>query len=422
LRFRSSYLTGFSARFDSIVVGHAGAEFPEDEFHNLLSACDSPGNWHRYCRNARIEAARSARPISRRKHFPGLYILSYFLAPVLLLAAYGAARLYVRRNVEGYSTAPQYEPPAGLSPAAMRYVTRGVVDGTSVAATLASLVVRGYVEMQAKGASFAFWRMQKCDNELNQLPAEEAAIAELLFDTSANIADPACGKANEFRDLAPSSIPDKAAVVAFGPSDARIKVMAGVIYTRVKPALEGKYFTRNAGIILLGILATLVFGLAVLPSGHQSNALFLTIWSFFFFQGFSVLTGLAVFGKQRMSLTAVAVSLAFVGTAFVAAHELARNISWVPVASYFAMIVVNGVFVPLLHTPTAAGQKLLFQIRGYETFLRATELDRMNEIGKTSASMPKMASIPYAIALDLKEPWGQAMANTFASVIPSPDE
>jgi hypothetical protein len=66
--------------------------------------------------------------------FAGRYGPPYFLAPLLLLAIYVSARLYLRRNVERYSTAPQYDPPAGLSPAAMRYVVSGIVDGTSIAA------------------------------------------------------------------------------------------------------------------------------------------------------------------------------------------------------------------------------------------------------------------------------------------------
>jgi hypothetical protein len=120
--------------------------------------------------------------------------LLYFLGPLLLLAVYVSARLYLRRNVVQYSTAPQCQPPAGLSPAALRYVMLGVVDGTSVAASLASLAVQGYVEVQAKGASYAFWRTPKCDTSLDKLPAEEAALAQLLFDPSAKVADPTCRK------------------------------------------------------------------------------------------------------------------------------------------------------------------------------------------------------------------------------------
>lgn len=350
----------------------------------------------------------------------------YYLAPLLLMIIYVSARRYLRRNVEPYSTAPQYEPPAGLSPAALRYILRGGVDGTSIAASLTSLAVRGYIEVQAKGASYAFWRTQKCDTELNQLPAEEAAMARLLFDASANVADPACGSANDFQDLsalhAEPSISDKrwATAVAFGPSDPRINVLVGTIYTRLKPQLEGKYFTWNAWIVLLGMLATLIFGVAVvLSAGQESSSLFLAIWSFGFFQGFSALMGLALLRRQRKPLIVAVVSLGFVGFTFLAARELARDISWVPVASYIAMIVLNGIFVPLLRTPTIEGQKLLSQIRGYKTFLEETEQDRLTELGKTPASMPKLASLPYAIALDVSEPWGDAIANTFASATTS---
>src|SRR5271154_1716875 len=131
--------------------------------------------------------------------FAGRYGLPYFLAPLFLLAIYISARLYLRRNVERYSTTPQYEPPGGLSPAAMRYVVSGVIDGTSIASCLASLAVKGYIEVQAKGASFACWRTKKCDTDLNQLPVEEAAIAELLFDSNANVAGPACNPVSNFK-------------------------------------------------------------------------------------------------------------------------------------------------------------------------------------------------------------------------------
>jgi len=109
------------------------------------------------------------------------------------------------------------------------------------------------------------------------------------------------------------------------------------------------------------------------------------------------------------------VSLLFAGAVFLVARELARDISWVAVISYLAMIVINGIFVPLLRTPTAQGQKVLSQIHGYKVFLQETELDRLKALGNIPASMPKFASLPYAIALDLKEPWGDAMADTFAS-------
>jgi len=193
-------------------------------------------------------------------------------------------------------------------------------------------------------------------------------------------------------------------------------VLVGTIYARVKPQLDGKYFTWNAWIVLLGMLATLIFGVTVtLRRGQESGSLFLTIWSFFFFQGFGAIMGVTLAGQRKLVAAAV-VTLLFTGAVFLAARELARDISWGPVASYLAMIIVNGVFVPLLRTPTAEGQKVLSQIRGFKLFLQETELDRLKVLGNLPASMPKFASLPYAIALDLKEPWGNAMANTFADM------
>ncbi|PYX92964.1 MAG: hypothetical protein DMG71_16550 [Acidobacteria bacterium] len=357
-----------------------------------------------------------------RPTFREQYGSPYYLAPLLLLMIYISARMYLRRNMEEYSTAPQYEPPAGLSPAALRYIMRGGVDGTSLASSLASLAVRGYVEVQAKGASYAFWRTQKCDTDPGKLPAEEAAIAQLLFDASANVADPACGTRNDFQDLTEltletsSSYNGRTGAVSFGPNDPRINVLVGAMYARLKPQLEGKYFTWNAWIVLLGMLATLIFGVAVvLSAGQEMGSLFLAFWSFGFFQTFSAIMGLALLGRQRKPVAAVLVSLAFVGATFLAARELARDISWVPVGSYIAMIVLNGIFLPLLRTPTTEGQKLLSQIRGYKMFLEETELGPLTELGKTPDAMPKLTSLPYAIALDVKEPWGDAMATSFAA-------
>lgn len=361
-----------------------------------------------------------------RDTFEGYYGLPYVLAPVLLLIIYVLVRLYLRRNVEPYSTAPQYEPPEGLSPAALRYIMHGVVDGTSIAASLADLAVRGYIEVEARGGSFALRRTSKCDADLKKLPAEEAAIAQLLFDPSVNLADLAGGSTNGYLDLSalnisPSlSAKQPATTVAFGPNDPRMNVLVGMISARLKPQLDGTYFTWNAWIALVGMLATLIFGLTVvLRSGQESGSPFLVVWSFLFFQGFTAIMSFSCFSSQRKPTMVALVALAFAGATFLGARQLAQDISWAPVASYLAMIVVNAVFLPLLRTPNAGGQKLLFQIRGYRMFLEATELDRLKEFGKSSASMPKAASLPYAITLDLKEPWGDAMVNTFASAAAS---
>jgi hypothetical protein len=228
---------------------------------------------------------------------------------------------------------------------------------------------------------------------------------------------------NDFQDLSAlnASTSDKplATTAAFGPADPRINVLAGTIYSQVKPQLEGKCLTWNSWIVFLGMQATLIFGITVFLSSDHPASMFLAIWSFFFLQIFAAVIGRTILGRQRKPVIAALVSLAFLGVASLAAREIARDISWFPVASYFAMIIVNGLFVSLSRTLTVEGQKILLQIRGYKVFLQETELDLLKELGQTPSSMPKLASLPYAIALDLQEPSGDDLANTFASATTS---
>ena len=412
----------------SSYAGHRGITDAQGKFHSPIEAVAASGG-----AEFSTESLRPHESLSIVVRWPHGYVhrpigferygVPYYLAPLLLALLYVSARAYLRRNMQEYSTAPQYEPPQGLSPAALRYITRGAVDGTSVAATLTSLAVGGYIEVEARGKSYRFRRTQKCDTGLSKLPPEQAAIVELMFDPNLNIADPACGTASAFQKSVTNIIiesPRSGArpinSVAFGPSDPRINVLVGAIYTRVKPQLNGMYFTWNAWIVLLGMLATLIFGMAVVGSnGQESGSLFLTIWTFGFFQVFAAILGTTLLGRQRQPFLVAVVAVAFTGITFLVARQLARDISWVPVSSYIGMIVLNGISLPLLRTPTAQGQKLLSQIHGYKVFLEETERDRLNTLGKTSGYQPTFASLPYAIALDLKEPWGDAMAGTFSA-------
>ena len=75
--------------------------------------------------------------------------LPFVLAPLALLAFYVAVRLFLRRHQERATVVPQYTPPRGLSPAALRYVLTGGADGTSVAAVLAAFVTKGAISATA---------------------------------------------------------------------------------------------------------------------------------------------------------------------------------------------------------------------------------------------------------------------------------
>jgi hypothetical protein len=350
----------------------------------------------------------------------------FLLAPALLLVFYLAVRWYVRRDNVEYSTAAQYESPEGFSPAALRYVVRGGVDGSSLAATLAHLSCQGYIEVRKKDNDYAFLRTEKCETAIGMLCDEERAIVQLLFDKAANVADPACGKATAFGDLSTVHTPGQpridtkrwAGAVALGPADPRINVLTGMIYTRLKPRLEGKYFTWNTRFVAVGMLAAFLFGMFALAApGKGFTAVFYVIWSFLFFQMFSAIIGLAMLARKRRPLLLAFVTAVFTGVTVFASHQMVREAPIAAVGAYLVMIVINSIFIPLLRTPTTEGQVLQSRIRGFKEFLEQTEEDRLRALGTRDGLMPRLEALPYAIALDLEEPWGDALADTFAAAV-----
>jgi hypothetical protein len=74
------------------------------------------------------------------------------------------------------------------------------------------------------------------------------------------------------------------------------------------------------------------------------------------------------------------------------------------------LILLNGFAAPSLRNYTAAGRAVRDEIEGFRQFLAGTEQDRlqrMNATGEMAKIDPEM--IPYAIALDLREAWGDQL-------------
>jgi hypothetical protein len=83
-----------------------------------------------------------------------------------------------------------------------------------------------------------------------------------------------------------------------------------------------------------------------------------------------------------------------------------------------ALIVLNALAAPALRNYTAEGRRVRDEIEGFRQLLQSTEQDRlqrMNQPGQEARFDTEL--IPYAIALDLREEWGdqlgiQAMVET----------
>lgn len=365
------------------------------------------------------------------------------LAPVLLAAYYILFWIYLRRNLHPDSIAAQYSPPQGMSPAAVRYIQTGGSDGTSLAAALADLTVKGFVSATATNGRYVFSRQPKCDTDLATLPPEEAELARLLFDPNSNVGglDLAGSSTPREKELialmvavstphstsnsvsAPAPAPALNQSITLGPGDVRLNVLIGVIQARLREHLQGKYFSWNFGYVAMGMLATFLFGMyAVAQAASESSSYFLLVWLFLFTQMLTALIATTLSSTRLPDRPSqwlgMLVGIAMlIGFPYLVGRQLADDVGWPPIIAVAVMIGLNAAFTGLLRTPTAAGIELKRQIAGYIMFLKAAEQDELNRLGKNLSSPPQLETLPYAIALGLKEAWGDAMAGSFAAVV-----
>ncbi|HET6935340.1 MAG TPA: hypothetical protein VFI72_10910, partial [Candidatus Angelobacter sp.] len=88
------------------------------------------------------------------------------------------------------------------------------------------------------------------------------------------------------------------------------------------------------------------------------------------------------------------------------------------VAALLVSVALNSAFFVLMRVPTEKGRKALQQIAGFREFLVRVEQDRLDRINTPAEKARVMNQyLPYAIALEIKEGWGDTMAAAFSDVV-----
>jgi hypothetical protein len=156
-----------------------------------------------------------------------------------LVAYYLCAWLLVSRRRDGRSITVCYQPPDGLSPAAVRYVYTMGCDGRTYAAIVAQLAVRkllAIVPDERSGGIFVE-RLNDNDPPLRDLPPEEKRVFNNLL---------------EFDHRAPLERPELWRIER--------------IQRSLDEYLPGKYFARNLAWVIFALLATAAFTTCITPS------------------------------------------------------------------------------------------------------------------------------------------------------------
>jgi hypothetical protein len=381
---------------------------------------------------------------------------NHLVFPALLLVFYVVCWLAVGRDPKIGNVAPRYEPPTGISPGVARYILTGGSDGTTLAAVLAGLAAKGVVAIQPQGGSYAVSLI----NSSSILLPDEAAAVRTLFNVvstvqpyaesnTAIIGDPASPATNSnTKDGAivrPVAVPmqstsasaDKmssGAAVGLSPSPesqvvinpqegAVIKGHIDAIQDTFHKNLQGIYFRQNFRYAGIGAVATLAWALYTAATLEASSSMFITFWLFMFTSIASMVIGGIWTSKpthpsMRQRVTRFIVPVLFFGLPGAVIYFGALPQSHGFVLALLLSVVLNSIFFIIMRAPTARGLVMLQQLAGFSEFLLRVEqdpLDRVNTPEQRAELMNRF--LPYAIALNVREGWGDKMASDFSDAI-----
>jgi hypothetical protein len=320
---------------------------------------------------------------------------------LLLLVYYWFAWRRFGKDPERGVIFPRFKPPAGLSPAATRFIRMMSFDKTAYSSALINMAVKGYLTIEEEDSTFRLRKQEQGD--FKSLANGEKRVSKKLFGEGDSIL-----LENENHE-------------ALGVSVKRLK-------ESLKAEYEKAYFKRNKGLFALGIIFSLMVIYLSGISGADPLAIIRAPMTAGVFGGLAYVvlhfwsddddpTFKAIplgVGLFRQIFFAVFIFI-FASSVFGA---MAFNILASPVQSIcFALIgIINVVFFFLLKKPTLAGRSIMDEIEGFRQYLSVAEEERLNVLNPPEKT-PELFEryLPYAMALDVENEWGDKFAAVLAA-------
>ena len=333
-----------------------------------------------------------------------------FAAPSIVFLYYLIAWFRIGPDPKPGAVEARYEPPDGLSPAAIRYIASGTTDGRTFAALIAQLATRGCLRVESVNGKIKLSQLLSDRAMRSALAPEEKRCLGLLFEDDPTVE---LSPAMDERDTAQNSR------------------YIFHIHEELNKQLSGKYFTRHSGIIALGVLMTLFFAaiLAATAKGRDTAGAFMfTFWILFVGLMIGMMIEMAFlsswttviragrgWAKMLPGTLAVTVFLWVIGFLL---KKLSEGVSLSYAVMLVAFLLINLGWAPMFKRKTQVGREVSDQIAGFRQFLQKVEQDQLNRLGgslmgSSDESRKLDALLPYAIALEVKEAWGDQLAQAF---------
>ena len=317
-----------------------------------------------------------------------------FTGCLMVLAYFVMVWVMVGRDPMRGAIIVQAEPPAGISPAAARFISQMGFDHAVVTCALVSLAVKGYVELDETDSEYRVKQLRAPDETL---PAEERALLSKLVTSGDSIA---LRKTNH----------------------KKISAAINACHQALKMDYEKTYFLTNWKYWLPGLLlSVIVVGGAMLrePQHGDTPVIFLSIWLGFWSLGVLALgMQLVVLWKKVLSGKGglgQALFMALFATPFFAAEIFVAGIlittaSIGLVVQLVVLAILNMCFYQWMKAPTRLGRQTLDHLDGYKRYLTGNQQGQYGG-GRVDEVTPEVFEqhLAYALALDAESPWAERM-------------
>lgn len=330
---------------------------------------------------------------------------------LIVLAYYFAAWDAVGRDPKGGAIIPRFHPPPGISPALANYIRDWGFwrdKWRAFTAAALSLAVRGFLRFDDSGESLILRATDMAPPRPGKLPAGENAILNW--------------------------VKNQGGVAVISSDHGKAVAKVGELFTEsIERENRNRFFRHNLGYALAGVAMTAAIVIGIVWFGglqDQDIAILVGIAIGGFVAGIVGLQLLQIFlnGIRFETLIRAVMSVAFFAIFISISQSILNGITpktvvdsfpvvWAYVESYpfvFVLIgaftMVNGLFLYLLRAPTSLGRPIMDQLAGLRLYLETAESDRLNLNAPEINAERFEALLPYAIALDVEQPWSDAFA------------
>lgn len=282
---------------------------------------------------------------------------------------------------------PLFEPPSGLSPAAMRYMVRRRIDTKVFTVAIVSMATKGFLTIEKLKDLFLI----KNTDDTKDLSEDEIEIAKILFGRSEakkiKIAPENESVISTAKDFSARQIINKYAHYfvnnnKYVKNGIWLSLLVPLALTFSSPLETG------LSLFLMAIGICVLIGIWTLRS-KVKNTPVINIVTFLIALLFSLIIGMLILGFIQPILKVI----------FTSALGIILIILLIPLNILFGIL--------LTRTINEEGRKLVDQIEGFKQYLQVAERYRLDQL-KTFEGIVNLYEkyLPYAMALDIENEWG----------------